>query len=386
MYVKLKNCTVLEPSSRKLEIVDIGIRDGIIATPGEMDGAREYKTIDARGRFVTPSWTDLHTHVYNLGTSLGVDADAIAKRSGVGVFVDAGSAGAGNFAGFREYVIKRSGVKIVSFLNIGFAGIPFFGIQRDSQVSEIPRLEVADSEACIACVRKNRKYIVGIKVRLSAKANGEFGTAPLKIAKDCARALKVPVMLHIGRPPPEVGDAVELLERGDILTHAFRSEPNSIIERDSGGRVSKTLREARKRGVIIDIGHGNGSFSFRTAEAALADGFPPDTISTDLHSLSLATPVYDLPTTMTKFLNLGMGIAEIIGAVTHNPSMAIGRPKQGVITPGERADLVVFEVTKLRQRLKDSTGEERLFPKAVQPVLRVKDGQVTRISWRAPGR
>ncbi|MDA4112597.1 MAG: amidohydrolase/deacetylase family metallohydrolase [Thaumarchaeota archaeon] len=384
MYVKLRNCTIVEASSGQQSLVDIGISDGVVDSIGEVSDSRADKTIEVGKRFVSPAWVDLHTHVYELGTSLGVDADAIGMRSGVGVFVDAGSAGAGNFAGFREHVIKRAGVKIFSFLNIGYGGIPFFGIKGGSQASELSKIEVADPDACMECARLNKKYVVGIKVRLSAKANGEFGSAPLKIAKKCAKALGLPVMLHIGNPPPPVDELVGLLERGDILTHSFRPFPNSILDTDGVGRVSKVLKAARRRGVLIDIGHGNGSFSYNTAEAALADGFLPDTISTDIHALSLESPVHDLPCTMTKLLNLGMSAEQVLLAVTHNPAAAIGRPDLGRIQKGKRADLVVSEVATTRTRLSDSTGEERTFSKVFRPLIRVRSSEVSRIPWRAP--
>ena len=355
-------------------MVDIGVKDGFVDVVGEVKESRADKVLDVKRHYTTPALVDLHTHIYHLGTSLGVNADQIAERSGVGVFVDAGSAGAGNFAGFRKYVIEKSGSTIYSFLNIGYGGIPFFGIQKDSQASEIPDIRVADDVACVNCVRKNRDRIVGIKVRLSKNANGELGVEPLVVAKRCAKKLGIPVMVHFGRPPPLVDDVVELLERGDILTHSFRPDPNSILVEEEGGeeRVRKKLRNARKRGVIIDIGHGSGSFSFDVAKAALADGFFPDTISTDIHALSIREPVHDLETTMTKFLGLGMPMGEIIRSVTYTPAKAIGRPTHGVISSGLPADMVILGVARKRAVLRDATGKRLLFDRTIRPLLRVK--------------
>jgi dihydroorotase len=191
-------------------------------------------------------------------------------------------------------------------------------------------------------------------------------------------------MLHIGKPPPDIGDLIGLLGPGDILTHAFRPEPNSIL--DGEGRVAKALKAAKRRGVVIDIGHGSGSFSYRVAEAALEDAFQPDVISTDIHAFSVASPVHDLPTTMTKLLNLGMPIEDIVNAVTRNPAIAIHRPRHGRISEGEPADMVVFEVARIRTTLKDSAGEERSFAKAIRPLLRVEGTTVRRIPWVASGR
>jgi dihydroorotase len=373
LYLKLKRCRVVDPSTGRDDVVDIGVKDGFVDVIGEVKESTADKVLDVKQQYATPALVDLHTHVYHLGTSLGVNADQIAKSSGVGVFIDAGSAGAGNFAGFRKYVIEKSGSTIYSFLNVGYGGIPFFGIQKNSQASEISDIRVADEVACVDCVRKNRDRIVGIKVRLSKNANGELGVEPLVAAKRCAKKLGVPVMVHFGWPPPFVDDVVELLERGDILTHSFRPYPNSILAEKGGSRerVHKKLRNARRRGVVIDIGHGSGSFSFDVAKAALADGFFPDTISTDVHALSIKEPVHDLETTMTKFLALGMPMREIIRSVTYTPAKAIGRPMHGVISPGSPADMVIIGVARKRAVLRDATGKRLLFDRMIRPLLRV---------------
>jgi dihydroorotase len=385
MYLRLEACSVVDPSTGEAEVVDVGIEDGKIDAVGEVAEGKADRSIDAKGKLLVPALVDLHTHVYYGGTSLGVDADLLARRSGVGVFVDAGSAGAGNFIGFRDHVIKRSSSTIYSFLNLGFGGIPFFGIQRNSQASEIPSLGVADEEACIECIEANRRYVVGIKIRLSDKANGELGAQLLRMAKRCSAKLGVPVMLHIGNPPPYVKDLIKLLGRGDILTHSFRSRPNSILEGDQeGGRVSRSLRAARERGVIIDIGHGMGSFSFATAKAALEDGFIPDTISTDAHRLSIPYPVHDLPMTMTKFLNLGMAVGDIIRSVTYNPAAAIGKPRHGTLAVGRQADLLVLEVADIRTSAVDSAGVELKIDRMFRPLLRVTGDEVSRVAWRGP--
>ena len=369
MYLKISGCRVVDPRSKKEETVDVGVKDGVVDAVGEVK-AKADKVFSARGDYVCPSLVDLHCHVYHLGTSLGVDADAIAGRWGTGVFVDAGSAGAGNFAGFRDHVIMRSGSKIYAFLNIGFGGIPFFGIQGGRQAGEIPDLKVADEEACAECIEENRELIVGVKVRVSEGANGGLGVEPVRAAKRCARRARVPVMVHFGRQPPTVKEVVSTLEAGDVLTHAFRPEPNSII--GQGGQVVRELAEARRRGVLIDVGHGNGSFSFETAKAALAEGFTPDTKSPDAHAFSLPDPVVSLEATMTKLLGLGMSMAEVVLAVTHSPARAIGKPGHGSVVVGRPADLVTLRVSARKRELRDATGKAMTFDREVRPHLRVK--------------
>jgi dihydroorotase len=370
MYLKLAGYKVVDPRTGSAESKDIGVKDGVVDRMGEVKDGKADKILKARGDYACPALVDLHTHVYHLGTSLGVDADEVAKWSGTGVFVDAGSAGAGNFAGFRDHVIGHSDSIIYSFLNIGFGGIPFFGIQKDQQVGEIPDMRVADAEACAECVEENREHIVGIKVRVSEKANGVHGLEPLAVAKKCAKKLGIPVMAHFGRPPPSVREVVSILGKGDILTHTFRAEPNSIVTED--GKVMEELKDARKRGVMIDVGHGNGSFSFEVAKKALADGLLPDTISTDMHVFSLADPVVSLEATMTKLHCFGMSMAQVIVATTHAPATAIGRSGHGSITPGTPADLVTLRVVKRKLTLKDATGRAMGFDREVRSVLRLK--------------
>lgn len=374
MYIKIADCRMVDTRSRKVERVDIGVKDGVVDAVGEVK-AKADKALDAHGDYVSPALVDLHSHVYHLGTSLGVDADEIARSWGTGVFVDAGSSGAGNFAGFRDHVIRRSGAKIYAFLNIGFGGIPFFGIHGDQQAGEIPDIRVADEDACADCIERNRGDIVGVKVRVSENANGTLGVEPLKAARRCARRAKVPLMVHFGRPQPTVKEVVSLLDKGDILTHAFRAEPNSIVE---GGHVLREIAAARKRGVVMDIGHGSGSFSFDTARRALADGFKPDTISTDIHTLSLADPVVSLETTMTKLLGLGMSMAEVVLAATYSPAAAIGRPEHGSIAVGRPADLVTLSLSAGRKKLRDAAGEAMEFDGEIRPVLRLKGNRVSR--------
>lgn len=373
VYFKIAGCMVVNPRSKEAELVDVGVKDGIIDAVGEVR-ARADRVLDAQRDYVCPALVDLHSHVYHLGTSLGVDPDWVASRWGTGVFADAGSSGAGNFAGFLEHVIKRSSSRIYAFLNIGFGGIPFFGIQGGQQAGEVPDMRVADEEACAGCIERNREHIVGVKVRVSENANGALGAELIRAAKRCARKAGVPVMVHFGRSPPEVKEVLSLLEKGDILTHAFRPGPNSIV--DEGGHVMREAWDARRRGVVFDVGHGSGSFSYGTARAALAERFRPDTISTDLHAFSAASPVVSLETTMTKMLGLGMEVEEVILAATHSPAAALGRPVHGSIAVGRPADLVTLRVSAARKELKDSAGEAVAFEREVKPVLRLKGEDV----------
>ena len=201
---------------------------------------------------------DLHTHVYWGGTSLGVDAVEVARRSGTTTFVDAGSAGPGNFHGFRRHVIEPSPLRIIPFLNISFPGI--FAFSSGVMVGECADLRLLDLRECVRVINANRDLIAGVKVRVGRNAGGASGVAPLDMALEVAGETGLPVMAHLDNPPPSRLEVLSRLRRGDILTHCFRPFPNAPVAGD--GRIREEVLEARRRGVIFDIGHGSGSFGF----------------------------------------------------------------------------------------------------------------------------
>lgn len=263
----LKGARVIDPSQNHDGICDVAFADGRVSGFGrDLPAGPGTQVRDMEGAIVTPGLIDLHTHVYWGGTSLGIDADEFCRTSGVTTSVDTGSAGPGNFAGFRGHVIERSQARILAYLHVSFAGI--FGFSKTIMVgeSEDPRL-MAPREA-VEVAEANRDVIVGIKVRVGRHASGDQGTAPLDIALQVAEETGLPLMAHIDEPPPSYEAVLAMLRPGDVLTHAFRPFPNSPVT--AQGAVKPALREARARGVLFDIGHGKGSFAFRTARAMLA--------------------------------------------------------------------------------------------------------------------
>jgi dihydroorotase len=314
----LKNGRVIDPASGLDRVVDIAFAGGKVAGIGDQLGeASEMR--DVTGLIVAPGLIDLHTHVYWGGTSLGIDADEFCRRDGVTTCVDTGSAGPGNFAGFRTHVIDRATPRILAFLNISYAGI--FGFSRSIMVGEAQDMRLLAPQDCAEIADANRDVIVGIKVRIGRNAGGDSGIAPLEVALQAADEVGMPVMCHIDFPPPNYADTVAMLRPGDILTHAFRPFPDAPLA--AQGRILPQVLDARARGVLFDIGHGMGSFAFKTGRAMLANGFMPDTISSDVHALSIQGPAFDQTTTMSKFLCLGMSLTEVIGASTENAARAL---------------------------------------------------------------
>ena len=362
----LRNGRVVDPSQRIDRIADVAFADGRVAAVGVRLDASGAQVRDVAGLIVTPGLIDLHTHVYWGGTSLGVDAEQYALASAVTTCVDTGSAGPGNFAGFRRHVIERSAVRILPFLHVSFAGI--YGFSNRIMVGEGHDMRLLAARDCLDVVAANRDLIVGIKVRLGRNASGAAGIAPLDVAEQVADRTGLPMMVHIDEPPPSYEAVVERLRPGDILTHAFRPFPNAPV--DGQGRVKPALLAARQRGVLFDIGHGMGSFSWKTARAMLAEGFFPDAISSDVHALSINGPAYDQVTTLSKFLALGMKLPDVIAASTVNPAAALKRPDLGALTPGSVGDASLLSLEAGRFPLEDVDGEvvlagERLFARGV---------------------
>ena len=230
---------------------------------------------------MVPGLIDLHTHVYWGGTSLSVRPEPVARRSGATTLVDAGSAGPGNFHGFREFVIEPSAVRILPYLNISFAGI--FAFSKSVMVGECSDVRLLDARACLEVAEQHRDLIVGIKVRVGRNTSEGYGVFPLELAVEVAEELALPVMAHIDFPPPRRRDMLERLRPGDVLTHCFRPFPNAPAVR---GEPREEMLEARARGVLFDLGHGMGGFGFAATRPMLDAGFLPDVISSDVHVLS----------------------------------------------------------------------------------------------------
>jgi dihydroorotase len=337
----LRGGRVIDPSQKLDAVTDIAFSAGKVARIGpELKGNADTDIRDVSGAIVAPGLIDLHTHVYWGGTSLGIDAEDFCRRSGVTTAVDTGSAGPGNFAGFRKHVIERSQVRILAYLHVSFAGIYAFSPRVMVGESEEIRLMAPIDAAEVA--NANRDIIVGIKVRVGARASGRSGTVPLDIALQVADETGLPVMAHIDDPPPTYEEVIARLRPGDVLTHAFRPYPNAPVT--AQGTVKQAVIDARRRGVLFDIGHGKGSFAFKTARAMLANGFLPDTISSDVHKLCINGPAFDQVTTMSKFLCLGMPLADVIAASTVNAAFALKRSELGSLKPGSVGDATILSV------------------------------------------
>lgn len=367
----IRNGRVIDPKNNIDEITDIAVKNGKIAIV-DHERANSSNIIDARDALVLPGIIDMHAHVYWGATSLGIDGDALAKRSGTTCWLDVGSAGPGNFAGFRRFIAERNQTKVRALLHISFAGI--FGFGKEVSVGESDDLRLLNPSVCANIAKNNPDLIRGIKVRIGRHASGFNGIAPLDLALEAADLAGMPLMCHIDFPPPSIDDVLNKLRPGDVLTHAFRPRPNAPI--DGKGAIREAVLAARERGVLFDIGHGMGSFSFDVAEQMLEQGFMPDVISSDVHALCIDGPAFDNLVTMTKFLHLGMPLPDVVRAVTAAPAAFMGEPNLGHLGAGATADIAILRQIDTPTRLVDVSGDARISSQRLDVQAVILDGQL----------
>ncbi|MGB6255547.1 MAG: amidohydrolase/deacetylase family metallohydrolase [Bradyrhizobium sp.] len=372
----LRGGRVVDPSQKLDAITDVAFSGGKVAMVGnalKVDAGTDVR--DVSGYIVTPGLIDLHTHVYWGGTSLGIDAEEFCRTSGVTTAIDTGSAGPGNFAGFRKHVIEPSQVRILAYLHVSHAGI--YGFSHRVMVGESEEIRLMNPIDAVEVADQNRDLIVGIKVRVGRTSSGASGIVPLQIALEVANEVGMPLMCHIDHPPPTYEEVVSLLRPGDVLTHAFRPCPNAPCT--AQGTVKQVVLQARERGVLFDIGHGRGSFAFKTARAMLANGFYPDTISSDVHVLCINGPAFDQVTTMSKFLCMGMSLPEVVKASTVNAAMALRRPELGSLKPGSVGDATMISIQEGKFDYEDVVGEHLIGDRKI-----VSEGVVIGGRWWHP--
>ena len=335
--------------------------DGKIAAIGAgLAAPADAERVDGKGAFVSPGWVDLHVHVWHGGTDISLRPSDCGAERGVTTMVDAGSAGEANFHGFREYVIEPARERIKAFLNLGS-----IGLVACNRVPELRDIKDIDLDRIIECYAENSEHIVGLKVRASHVITGSWGVTPVKLGKKIAKILKLPMMVHVGEPPALYDEVLEILGPGDVVTHCFNGKAGSSILEDED--LFKLAERCAAEGVRLDIGHGGASFSFKVAEAAIQRGLMPFSISTDLHNRCMNFPVWDLATTMSKLLCVGMPFDAIIHAVTHAPASVIKLDMTDRLTIGERADFTIFDLVDSDLEATDSNGDVSKLTRLFEP-------------------
>ena len=375
----LKNGHVIDPKNGIDKARDVGITAGKIAAVDvdlPVEGAG--KVVDVGGLYITPGLVDIHIHAYATAghpdTWAGDNSilpDGFSFRTGVTTLVDTGSAGWRNFADFRYRVIDRCKTRLFALVNI--AGTGMTGIEHEQNPYDM------DSDRTAAVARENEDVVIGIKTAHYIGPEWISVDRTLEAAEKAATR----VMIDFGffkKERPYYQLLTERLRRGDISTHVFRG-PTPWF--DAEGKVLPYLHQAREKGVILDVGHGAGSFCFRNAVPAIAQGFYPDSISTDLHVLCMNMGMLDMATTMSKFLVMGMPLSEVIRTSTINPAQEIGHPELGHLSVGAVADVAVLDLQDGSFGYADSFGGRLVGDKRLICELTVKDGEVV---WDWNGR
>jgi dihydroorotase len=362
---------VLDPSQNLRGRRDVAIRNGLVsAVEPEIPAERAALVIDAGGKLVCPGLVDLHAHVYPEVSAIGLPADELVPWTATTTYVSAGDAGSSTFSLFRHAVAARARTRLLGFVhiaNFGLAGFP---------VGEMLNIDHAVVETAAKTVAENRDICLGVKVRMTQEVVGSNGLEPLRRAIQAAEMAGggAKVMCHIGNAPGNIAEVLNLLRPGDILTHAFSGAGNNTVQ---NGRVVPAALEAKRRGVVIDVGHGGGSFDYTVFEPARDQGFGPDTISSDLHAVSGNTPGMPfLPWVMSKFLNDGYTLEQVVEMATVRPARVIDRvEKLGTLQVGAPGDVSILELVQEPVEFVDTRNNRRRGDRWLKPVQTVKAGR-----------
>jgi dihydroorotase len=330
---------------------------------------------------------DLHAHTYPYGSAIGIPADELIAHQGTTTVVSAGDGGANNIAAFRRFIVPASRTRQFAFVHIAVAGLAGF------PVPELFNIDYAQPEMAARAVAENADMVLGVKVRMSENVIGRHGLEPLKRAIKACELSGVPakIMCHIGGVADTalMSQILDTLRPGDVLTHCYSGAPNNagmgtnIVQ---NGKLLPAALEAKKRGVVFDIGHGGGSFDFTIAEAAIAQGCGPDTISSDVHVFSANTPGMPyLPWVMSKLMTLGFSMSEVVSMATVAPARVIARiPKHGTLQVGAPADLTLLEVVEGPVSFLDTRNNTRQGKVHMKPVGTVVAGVASGRPYQSP--
>jgi dihydroorotase len=374
----IKGGDVLDPSQNLRGKRDIGIRFGMIeALEADIPAARAERLLNVDGKLVTPGLVDLHSHVYPYGSAIGIPADELAAHQCTTTCVSGGDAGANNFAAFRRYIVGQTRTRLYAFIHIANTGLTPF------PVAELYNIDFAQVDACARAIGENADIALGAKVRMSENVIAKHGLEPLKRAiMACEKSgTNGKIMCHIGgvETAQLMSQILDTLRPGDVLTHAYSGAPNiagaftNIVQ---DGKLLPAALEAKRRGVIFDVGHGGGSYDFTVCDAAMQQGAGPDTISSDIHVFSGNSPGMPYLTwVMSKFLTFGFTLEQVVTMATTAPAKVINRmPKLGTLQVGAPGDVAIMELVEGPVSFVDTRNNKRDGKAYLKPVQTVTAG------------
>ena len=375
--VLIKGGRVIDPASQTDRPLDVAIQGGRIAKVAtDIDAAEAARWVDARGKLVVPGLIDVHAHIFEHGSSNGLDPDLAGVRSGVTTIVDGGSAGSSNYAGFHNLVIQHAATRVLTNIHIAKAGLAFIPEARDANDIFL--------DDTIAMIQAHPGEIIGVKVRACGPAVDAMGIAYIESALTAAHEGGVRLMVHIGDPqfgsdPTITRQLLPLLRPGDLLTHLYTGKPGKAI--DDANRVLPELVDAKERGVLFDPAHGRWNLSFEVAKRLLDQDITPASISTDITKPGRDI-VKSMTHTMGKFLALGFSLPDVVRMSTLAPASMIGQEAElGSLAEGTTADVTILDAVQGRWRYVDSEGATLIGEQALRPVLTFKGGEQHNVDY-----
>ena len=350
----VKNGQIFDPLKKSFQKGDVAVAGGKITrigSPGE--GEKSSEVIDASGCIVTPGLIDLHVHIFYLVHRISIHPHNLVPRGGTTTLVDGGSSGAGNFEAFKEFILTKSDLNLLAFLNISLFGQIFElqipGVPSMNEYEDLRLVHVAEA---IKCIEQNRDFIVGVKVRAF---HGLTNVTPISAAVEAGEETGLPVMVHTAPPPLSVSQYFPILRPGDILTHIYHPSPGGLLDRQ--GKIRAEYREARERGVLMEVGLDRWHTDFEVMKRGMGQGFCPDIISTDVTRFNVEPLVRDVLFTASKVMAAGLPLPEALAAMTLNPARAMRRPELAELKEGGPANITVLELLKEEVPFVDFFGQ-----------------------------
>lgn len=370
--ILLKGGHLIDPKNKIDSKIDLAIFDGkILKVASDIPSQNAKKVIDVSGLYITPGLIDIHTHVF-VGPAAGfangfssVSPDDFTFRSGVTTVVDAGTSGAKNFHTFKENVIDRSQTRVLAFLNIFSSGFSA-GTAVDQDVNDMDAQTAADT------IMKYRSIIVGTRI-------GHYSGSswlPFERASQAARIAGVPLLVECHLPNFSLEEQLNRMQPGDIITHTYENVSERMPVVDSEGRVRPFVLAAQKKGVLFDVGHGGAGFWFSQAIPAVAQGLLPNSFGSDLHRFSMNSGMKNMLNIMSKFLNMGLSIQDVILRATWNPARSLKRSDLGQLSEGSVADVAVLSLQQGRFGFTDSGGNRLEGKQKFEAELTIRAGKI----------
>ncbi|WP_432403829.1 amidohydrolase/deacetylase family metallohydrolase [Wukongibacter sp. M2B1] len=367
----IKNGLILDIGSGfQYDKRDILIENGIITMISKNIKKDDFKTFDASGLILSPGFIDVHVHCYYGSTAIGISPSDIGAQTGVTTLIDAGTSGANNIDDFYKRIIRNSATRVFVLLNTASDGL-------------VTLSELSEDGAISADMIKNKiaeysKIIIGLKARASSSVLKEKGITPIKASKKIAEELNLPLVVHIGNAPPRVEEVLEIVTKGDVITHCYHNKPNGLFKKD-GAPKPEVLR-AKERGVLFDVGHGSSSFSFDIAVKAIENGFEPDFIGSDIYDKNKYTVVKSLENTMNKIIASGLEVEDVIKKVTNDPAGHYKLEGLGFLRQGFKGDITAYKINDSITTLRDSLGIEMKSRKWIESKYTVVDGTLYKVN------